>query len=163
MHKRRGAPISSSSLPSHLVAQVAVIPQWHGMFTSSLAEAHRLSGNTDAALQLARRGLAITTSCRYWLAVGYGQRILGRIASDTGAHDEAAAHFADALGTFTSIGAKLEVGRMRIELASLAAGRGDRLTALTHVEAAEAVLRDLDAPAYLERAQRLAIELRRAV
>ena len=97
------------------------------------------------------------------MAVGYGQRILGRIASDTGATDEAAAHFADALGTFTSIGAQLEVARMRIELATLAAGRGDRLIALTHAEAAEAVLRDVDAPAHRERAQRLAIELRRAV
>ena len=52
---------------------------------------------------------------------------------------------------------------MRIELATLAAGRGDRLSALTHAQAAAAVLGDVDAPIQLERAQRLASELRRAV
>jgi hypothetical protein len=137
-------------------------PQWHGTFMLSLAETHRLRGAIDTARELARRGLAITTACRYWLAVGYGQRVLGRIAAETGALGEAEAHFTDALATFTSIGAQAEVGRTALELATLAARRGDRATALRHAEAAEAALRELDLPAHHERAERLATELRHA-
>ena len=116
----------------------------------------------ETALELAWRGLAITTGCRYWLAVGYGQRVLGRIAADRGALDEAEAHLMDALATFTSMDAQPEVGRTAIELATLAARRGDRTTALTHIEAAETAFRDLDVPAHRHRAQRLATELRHA-
>ncbi|PYN04311.1 MAG: hypothetical protein DME07_03835 [Candidatus Rokuibacteriota bacterium] len=162
-HVERGEAEAAIPLLEHAVRELEQFgfPQWHGMFMSALAEAHRLSGSTDNALELAQRGLAIATSCRYWLAVGYAQRILGRIASDKGIHDESAARLAEALGTFTSIGAQLEIGRVRIELATVAAGRGDRRIALTHAEAAEAVLRDVDAPIQLDRAHRLANELRR--
>ena len=51
---------------------------------------------------------------------------------------------------------------MRLELAELEAVRGDRVTALAHAEAADAALRDLDAPIYRTRAQRLVGELRLA-
>ena len=44
----------------------------------------------------------------------------------------------------------------------LAAAGGDRATALIHVEAADAALRDLDAPIHVSRAQGLAAELRQA-
>jgi len=162
-HVERGEAEAAIPLLEHAVRELEQFgfPQWHGMFTSSLAEAYRLSGNTYKALELAERGLALATSCRYWLAVGYAQRVLARIASDQGRHDDAAARLADALDTFTSISAQLEIGRVRIELAGLAARRDDRLTASTHAEAAEAVLREVDAPFQLDRAHRLVSELRR--
>src|SRR5437660_864852 len=162
-HVERGEAEAAIPLLEHAVRELEQFgfPQWHGLFTSSLAEAYRLSGNTYKALELAERGLALATSCRYWLAVGYAQRVLARIASDQGRHDDAAARLADALDTFTSISAQLEIGRVRIELAGLAARRDDRLTASTHAEAAEAVLREVDAPSHLDRAHPLASELRR--
>jgi hypothetical protein len=61
---------------------------------------------------------------------------------------------------FTSIDARIEIGRMRIELADLAANRHDRPGGLKHAEAAEAMLRDVDAPVQLAHAQRLLRELR---
>ncbi len=165
VHVEHGDPEPAIPLLEHVVSELEQFgfPQWHGMFTSTLAEGHRLGGNTDRALDLARRGLAITTGARYWLGVGYGQRILGRIASDTGAHDATVGHLTDALATFTSIGAQFEVGRTRLELAALAAGAGDRAAALAHVQEGEAAFRGLDASAQLRRAQELALELRRAV
>ena len=163
-HVERGDAEPAIPILEHVVRELEQFgfPQWHGMFTASLGEALRLTGDATAALALARRGVAIASGARYGLAVGYGQRILGRIARDTGGHDEAAAHFEEALGTFTSIGAQFEVGRMRLELAELEAVRGDRVTALAHAEAADAALRDLDAPIYRTRAQRLVGELRLA-
>jgi class 3 adenylate cyclase/tetratricopeptide (TPR) repeat protein len=161
-HVERGEHESAVPLLEHVVRELEQfgIPQFHGMFTAMLGEAMRLAGDTGSALELARRGVAIASAARYWLAVGYAQRILGRIARDNGSHNEAAAHFEEALTTFTSIGAQFEIGRMRLELADLTAGRGDRAIALMHAEAAHAALRDLDAPIHLSRAQRRAAELR---
>jgi len=161
-HVDRGEAETAIPLLDHAVRELEQFgfPQWHGMFTASLAEAYRLRGNTDRAFELAERGLALATSCRYWLGVGYAQRVLARIASDRGRQDEAAARFADALGTFTSIDARIEIGRVRIELAGLVADRHDRPGALRHAEEAESVLRDMDAPVQLARAHRLVSELR---
>ncbi|HEY3066029.1 MAG TPA: AAA family ATPase [Methylomirabilota bacterium] len=160
-HIERGDAETALPLLEHVVRELEQFgfPQWHGLWTSALAEARRVSGDTAAALETARRGVAITTGCKYWYGVGYGQRVLGRIALDARRFDEAAAHFDDALRTFVSVGVVFEAARTRLELATLAAGRGDRDTARVHVDAALAVLRDLDAPVYLERAQRAASEL----
>ena len=161
-HVDRGEAEAAIPLLEHAVQELEQFgfPQWHGMFTAALAEAYRLSGDTEKAFALAERGLALATSCRYWLGVGYAQRVLARVASDRGCPDEATARFAEALATFTSIDARIEIGRMRIELADLAANRHDRPGGLKHAEAAEAMLRDVDAPVQLAHAQRLLRELR---
>src|SRR5262245_42816225 len=95
-HVERGEPEPAIPLLEHVVRELEQfgIPQFHGMFTATLGEAFRLVGDAGTALALARRGVAIASEAGYWLAVGYGQRILGRIARDTGGHDEPPAHFA---------------------------------------------------------------------
>jgi tetratricopeptide (TPR) repeat protein len=160
-HVEGGDAESALPLLEHAVRELEQFgfPQWHGMFTSALAEARRVSGDVTEAFEMARRGLRLMTDAQYWFGVGYGQRILARITRDAGRLDEAARHFDDALRTFTSIGAVFEAARIRLELATLAADRGDRGTARVHVDAALVALRDVDAPMYLERAQRAAAAL----
>jgi hypothetical protein len=70
-------------------------------------------------------------------------------------------HFPGTKGPGDTIGSG-RVPPAAIELATLAARRSNRITALTHIEAAEAAFRDLDVPAHRDRAQRLATELRHA-
>ena len=69
--------------------------------------------------------------------------------------------FTDALATFTSIGAQVEVGRTALELATLATRRGDRVAALAHVKAAATAFRGTDVPVHHNSVERLTIELRR--
>jgi tetratricopeptide (TPR) repeat protein len=160
-HVERGDAEPAIPLLEHAVRELEQFgfPQWHGMFTGALAEARRLSGDIATARELARRGLTITTGARYWLGVGYCQRVLARVAADAGDHDEAVARFTEALQIFESIGARFEVGRVRLELAERAWRRGARADARLHLTAAQAALAEVDAPIYAERVRQLAAEL----
>ena len=127
--------------------------------TALLAEAHRLAARAEPALALARRGLEITQAAQYWYGAAHAHRVLGRIASDAGEWPEAGANLAEALRIFDSIGARFEAARTRLELASLADARGDGATATSHLREANQLLETLEAPGYVERANRLAVQL----
>jgi ATP/maltotriose-dependent transcriptional regulator MalT len=161
VHVERGEPGEAIALLEHAVQELARFgfPQWHGMFTASLAEAYRLSGDASQAQSLAHRGLEISRGARYWFGVGYGQRVLARIARSADALDEAESELTEALETFQSIGAEFEVARVRLELADLAGHRGDRERARTRLEPARRTFERLRVPHYLDRADRLAREL----
>jgi len=136
-------------------------PQWHGMFTASLAEAYRLDADLTKARALAHRGLEIEImrGARYLFGVGYGQRVLGQIALAGGAIDEAESQLTEARQTFESIGAEFEVGRVHLAPADLAGRRGDRERVRTHLGLAGGIFERLRVPRDVERADRLAREL----
>ena len=132
----------------------------HGLFTASLAEACRLTGDAAQAQTLAHRGLEIARGARYWFGVGYAQRVLARIARSAGALDGAESKLSEALETFQSIGAEFEVARVRLELADLAGHRrGPQERARTHLEPARRTFERAAVPRYLHRADQLAREL----
>lgn len=161
VHVERGEPTEAVVLLEHAVHELEGfgLPQWHGMFAASLAEAYRLVGDAAQAQTLATRGLEIARGARYWFGVGYAQRILARIARSADALDEAESGLTDALETFQSIGAEFEVARVRLELADLANHRGDRERARTHLAPARRTFEHLRVPRYLDRADRLARDL----
>lgn len=161
VHVDRGEPGEAIPLLEHVVEELVRFgfPQFHGMFTTALADAYRLAGDAAQAQTLAHRGLEIAQGCGYLFGVGYAQRVLARIARSADALDEAESELTEALETFQSIGAEFEVARVRLELADLAGHRGDRERARTHLEPARLMFERLRVPHYLDRADRLAREL----
>jgi hypothetical protein len=68
-------------------------------------ETYRLDGALDVAETLVERGLDVARQARYWYAVGFAERIAGRIARDRGCRDESAAAFdrAASLGAISAV------------------------------------------------------------
>src|SRR5207244_1962060 len=150
---------ANAAIP-HLQAAITELerfgfPQWHGMFTALFADAHRQQGQLDRAAELVARGIEITTRCGYFLGMGIGQRVLGRIARARGSVAEAETALTKALETFAAIDAAFEVARTRLELADLMSTRGhDAVPAL--LREAYRTFVDAAAPAYVRRAREIA-------
>ena len=136
---------------------------FQGWFSVFLAEAVRRERRLERARDLAMQGLVITRDADFRTGVGWAQQILGRIARDRGALDEAQAHLAAARETFTSIHSRYELGRTHLDLVALAQTRGDREQVVAGLTTAYALFRGLRVPKYVERAARLARELRVAL
>ena len=88
---------------------------WFGWGSILTAEAYRCVGEFDRAATFVARGLDVATKVGYWYGVGFGERVIGRIARDRGRHEEAAAAFTKSLHTFDRIGARFEAERARRE------------------------------------------------
>jgi DNA-binding winged helix-turn-helix (wHTH) protein/tetratricopeptide (TPR) repeat protein len=91
------------------------LPQWQGWAGALTGETYRLDGALDVAETLVERGLDVARQARYWYAVGFAERIAGRIARDRGYRDESAAAFNRAVRTFERIGARFEATRTNSE------------------------------------------------
>lgn len=92
-------------------------PQWQGWASTLTGETYRLDGALNAAVTCVERGLDVARQARYWYAVGFAERIAGRIARDRGHWEESVAAFDRALQTFERIGARFEAARTRKETA----------------------------------------------
>jgi len=159
-HVERGDPAPAIPLLEDVTRELERFgfPHWHGLFTIALAEAFRLQGELGRAAEVAERGLQISHGAQYWYAVGFGHRVLGRIAIGRRALDAAQESFDEALRTFTSIGAPLEIARTRLEMAALAFGHGDEESAGSHLRDAHRTFSELSVSAYVRRATQLAAE-----
>ena len=131
-------------------------PQPRAWFMTSLADAHRLAGQLEPAEELARRGLAMARAARSAPGVGWAEAALGRLARARSAFDDAAAHFAEALGTFAAIPLTYYVARTHLDLAVLSHGRGNGPAAARHLAEARKVFDSLGVPRYVERVDALA-------
>ncbi|MCI0547166.1 MAG: AAA family ATPase [Candidatus Rokubacteria bacterium] len=129
-----------------------------GLFTARLAHAHLLSGRIQPARELAARAVQLTTEARCAYALGEAQRVAGRVAQADGDLLGAQRHLDEALATFVSTQARLEVARTRLDLAELALACGDRAAGSAELEAARPFLERLAAPRYLDRLARLAAD-----
>ncbi len=134
-------------------------PQLQGWFMVFLAEAHRLNGQLDHALDLARRGLQMTKAASSQYGVGWAERVLGRIAQSRGDLAEAEARFTEALGTFSSMQARYDLARTHLDLAALAHARENRDAVAKHIQEAHQLVGALGAPRRVEATRRLASEL----
>jgi hypothetical protein len=85
--------------------------------------------------------------------------VLGRVAADIGNLDEADAYLVQAHETFVRIQSQWERGRIALDLARLARARGRSADAAGYLREGRDIFRKLEIPHYVERAEKLAVEL----
>jgi DNA-binding SARP family transcriptional activator/tetratricopeptide (TPR) repeat protein len=90
-----------------------------GWFLAWAAEAHVLARDVARGARCADQGLRLTREHGFSLGMGCAQRALGRVAAAAGRLVEAEQHFQDAVGTFASIEAQLELATTRSQLETL--------------------------------------------
>jgi transcriptional regulator with AAA-type ATPase domain/tetratricopeptide (TPR) repeat protein len=110
-------------------------------FTTVLADAYLAAGEPARAREAAARGRALAGDAGFPYGLGLAGRTLARIARSEGQLDEAARLAAEALETFRRIEARYEEARTGLELAAIAAARGDPTAARTHLAEARRLLR----------------------
>lgn len=130
--------------------------QNHGWFLALLADGYRRIGDLQKAWRLASEALEIAGRARFPFGVGWGQRVLGRIARDRGVPDDARAHLGAALTSFSAMHARFETARTHLELVTLARVQGEPYVVDEHMQHATAILAELGLPTYPARAAAVA-------
>jgi tetratricopeptide (TPR) repeat protein len=120
-----------------------------------LGEAYLLNGEVDKAADVVGKALDVSTKSQFMVGVGLSKQVLGRIARARGALAEASQYLEEATATLGSVGARFELARTRMELAALADAQGDRKAATGHLKEAHSIFIALQAPRYVERAEKL--------
>jgi tetratricopeptide (TPR) repeat protein len=128
-------------------------------FTTWLGEAYLLGGDLARARSLAEDALALTRAGGYRAALGFAERVLGRVLQAEGRLPEARRQITAALRSFEESEARFEVGRTHLALAEVAGMLGDSEVAARHVESAASAFRALGVPTYSRRAADLARRL----
>ena len=132
---------------------------FEGWFTAFLAEAHRAAGDPAKARELAARALQVARDAKLPLGIAWALHVLGRVAADIGDLDEAEGHLVQAQEIFTRIQSQWERGRLTLDLARLAYARGHAAGAAEYLREGRDIFRKLAIPHYVERAEKLAMEL----
>ncbi len=125
-------------------------------FKAFLAEAYRVAGDSERARELADQSLELSRSIKFGLAVGLGERTLGRIAWAARELDEAERRLGEALHIFVSIGARFEEARTHLDLVPLARAQRSPTRTETHLARARQLFQALGAVRYAAWTERLA-------
>ena len=133
--------------------------QLEGWFRAFLAEGQAATGKLDDARQQAGRALEVTEEVHFLYGIGLAQRSRGRVARAERSLDEAEDWLTRALQTFLSLQVPFEAARTRLDLALLAHARGDFEEAASELGTAHRLFGEMHVPKYVERAERLALEL----
>ncbi|MBI3454406.1 MAG: sigma 54-interacting transcriptional regulator [Candidatus Rokubacteria bacterium] len=147
----------------HLEHSVALLsrfrfPQLQGLFTVFLAEAHRLTGLTERARDLASQGLELAQASNATYGRACAARMLGRIARVDGHLADATWRLGEALRIFGEIEARYDAARTHLDLAAVAHARGQPDLVTHHLGEAHGIFRALRVPRYVERTEELAKE-----
>jgi DNA-binding SARP family transcriptional activator len=125
----------------------------HGLYLGFRGEAALQGGDAPAARALALKGVELTRTSGYIYALGWTQRILGRIARHEGDLEAASACLQDTIATFEAMGAPFETGRTHLELSGVLEAAGDSKGARRHAEIALAALESLALERFVARAR----------
>jgi tetratricopeptide (TPR) repeat protein len=128
----------------------------YGLFAAYLAEAYRARGTREQARTTAAGALETTRALGYGYAEGVALRTLGRIALDEADPAAARTRLGEALATFVAIGARLEEGRTRLDLAAASAALGQPAEAVREASTARDLFERLEIPVLVQQADRLA-------
>jgi class 3 adenylate cyclase/tetratricopeptide (TPR) repeat protein/DNA-binding XRE family transcriptional regulator len=122
---------------------------WFGVW---LAEALRLAGQAEAARALAVESVEISREVSSPYGRGLGERLLGRLALDSGELREAEARLTESRDVLRSIEAQFELGQTHLALAELAQRQNDPPAMAAHSEQARRLFAASRAPKYVKRA-----------
>jgi hypothetical protein len=112
-----------------------------------LGEAYVLNGEIDKADATVAAALETSAQLRFVMGVGLSKQAMGRIAGARGARVEAKRHLDEAIALLSVVGARFELARCHLELASI----GDPKEPVIHLKEARALFAALNAPKYVER------------
>lgn len=158
VHVERGETAQAIPLLEQAIAQLAQFQfvQPHGWFMVFQAEAHRLAGRLDLAETLAADGLRRSRAAHSLHGTAWAERALGRIALARGALGDAEARLTSALDVLDAMGARYDLARTHLDLATVAHARGDRAAGARHVDPARQLFGALGVPSHRERVDALA-------
>jgi class 3 adenylate cyclase/tetratricopeptide (TPR) repeat protein len=129
------------------------------VFAGFLAGAYRLAGRIEEAREAAEGALALSEELRYPWSIALARRELGRIHLAAGDLASAERRLGESLELLTGLEMSFEVAVAHLDLAELARRREQPEVAAQHLEVCRGRFAALGAPAYLERADRLARRL----
>ncbi|HSI30950.1 MAG TPA: hypothetical protein VK951_06440, partial [Miltoncostaeaceae bacterium] len=129
------------------------------VFGGFLAGAYRSAGRIDEAREAAGGALSLSEELGYPWSVTLARRELGRIDLAAGDLAGAGRRLGEALEAFSRMEAAFEVAVTHLDLAELARRRGLPERAAQHLQVCRTRFVALGAPAYLDRAERLARRL----
>lgn len=135
-----------------LMAQ-AGMQQLEGWFGVFLAEALCRVDDLDGAHEMAQRALTATQQAQFGYGQGLAHHTVGRISLQRDQLDDAAVSFAAAMELFESLDVPFEVGKIRLDLATLEATQDRQEAGKSHLEAARDAFTELDLPAYVTRVE----------
>ncbi len=115
-----------------------------------------MTSDIEKAQALATQGLELAREAKYRYVIGWAQRALGRISLAREAFSEATIQLNDALETFASAGARYDLGRTHLDLATLAHAQGNRGAVTTHLNEARRLFEALRVLKYVARTEQLA-------
>jgi tetratricopeptide (TPR) repeat protein len=137
----------------------AGMPQLLGWFAGFLGEAYLRAGRPDAAREAALEALEVTRGVHFWYGIALAERAVGRVGLGTGDLDEADRRFAAAHAGFLALQMPFEVARTSLDLAAVAAARGEAGEAARALGEAHRTFAELRALNYVKKAERLAGEM----
>jgi tetratricopeptide (TPR) repeat protein len=137
--------------------QIRVLSHYGSWIAVWLGDAHLAAGRPERARSLAEQAFVQAREVGFPQAQGLAQRLLGRLASAAGAHDEAADALHEAMRLFTAIEARYEIARTHLDLAPVARARGNPERATRHLAEARALFDALGVRRDAARAAELAM------
>ena len=146
--------------PANAALEEAGFEQLEGWLSTFLAEVESAEGYVEEARRRAGRALAVAEATGFGYGKGLALRALGRLARGAGDRPAAAAHLRAALAVFADLAAAMEAARTRLDLAALGSEDGDAAGAAAELREAAATFAELGLERLLQRARRLALELR---
>jgi predicted ATPase/class 3 adenylate cyclase len=129
--------------------------QFRCWFRTLLGSAYIMSGYFEKALVVARKALEVSTEIGFLLGVGWSEQTLGQLAHARADMAAAIHHFNRATAAHETIGARFELARTYLELATVAKTTGDAEALRSSLLQAHRIFLELPAPKYLERVRRL--------
>ncbi len=130
------------------------MPQLEGWIGAWLAEALPLEGDVGRARAQAGEALRAARAARFPFAIGLALAAQGRIARAGGDLDAAAGRLGESLEVLTSIAARYEAARTRLDLAEVVGARGDRDGARAHLREACRLFETMGLPRWGEESRR---------
>jgi hypothetical protein len=112
-----------------------------------LGEAYVLNDDIDKADATVAAALEVSAQIHFVMGVGLSKQAMGRIAGARGARVEAKHHLEEAIALLSAVGARFELARCHLEVASIS----DPKEAVIHLEEARALFAALNVPKYVAR------------